>query len=259
VSTFLPFFAIIFGTFALAAIGTLMVRQLVYAHVAEGHNAVIVPIFQTAGTIYAVFLAFLVVAVWEAYDAAHANVAEEASALATLYRASAGMETASGAELRRLIRAYTRAVIQDEWRVQSQSGGTSVEARAAALGMYRVFQNLGADVRASDSAIDGAVLAILGQILADRNKRTLEAGDALPPIMWVAAVGIGGIVVVMSFFLYMERRWPHTLSCAVMASVIAMLLCITFVLSRPFVGPMALGPEPFQHSLEVFDSVDATP
>lgn len=255
--TFLPFSIVIVGTFAFAGVGTLLVRQLVYPHFAEGHNDVVVPIFQTAGTIYAVFLAFLVVAVWQAYDTAHDTVAEEASVLATLYRASTAMERRSGDELRRLIRAYTTAVIDDEWQVQSATGGTSTLARADAVGMYRLFDNLDPGVRERDAAIDGAVLSLVGQILADRNKRTLAAGAALPPIMWLGAVGIGIIVVVMSFFLYMERRWPHLASAGVMASVIAMLLSITFVLSRPFVGPMALGPEPFQHSLEVYDSVDA--
>jgi hypothetical protein len=46
---------------------------------------------------------------------------------------------------------------------------------------------------------------------------------------------------------------------SIIASTIALLLCITFVLSRPFSGPMALQPEPFRHSLEVFDAVDSTP
>jgi hypothetical protein len=168
------------------------------------------------------------------------------------------MEHRSGDALRGLIRRYTIAVIDEEWRVQSATGGTSTAARADALGMYRIFGTLDPTVRASDAAIDDAVLSLLGQILADRNKRTLAASDALPPIMWVGAVGIGFVVIVMSFFLYMERRWPHLASAGVMASVIAMLLCITFVLSRPFAGPMALGPEPFQHSLEVYDAVDAT-
>ena len=34
---------------------------------------------------------------------------------------------------------------------------------------------------------------------------------------------------------------------------------IAFVLSHPFAGPMALQPQPFEHALGVYDSVDATP
>jgi heme/copper-type cytochrome/quinol oxidase subunit 4 len=257
--SFMPFALAILATTAFAGMGTLVVRLVVNRTVSEGHNAVLVPIFQTSGTIYAVFLAFLVVAVWQAYDAAHDNLAEEASALTTLYRASAGMEKAPGDALRRLIRNYTTAVVEEEWPVQAASGGTSPTARAAALSMYRLFQHLPPDVQQRDTAIDGAVLSILNQIMADRNKRTLEAGESLPTILWGATIGIGMIVVMMSFFLHMEERWPHMASASVMTAVIAMLVCIIFVMSRSFVGPMALSADPFRHALELYDTVDATP
>ena len=174
--SFLPFALAILATIVFAAIGTLIVRCFVTLTVSDGHNVVLVPIFQTAGTVYAVFLAFLVVAVWQSYDGAHDNVAEEASALTTLYRASAGMEQASGAALRGLIRTYTHAVVEEEWPVQAAAGGTSQTARAAALAMFRLFQHLPAEVRERDVAIDGALLSILTQVMADRNKRTLEFG-----------------------------------------------------------------------------------
>ena len=69
------------GAIANAIAGVLVARKYVHGHVAEGHNDVLVPLFLTAGVIYAVLLGFMVVAVWESYDAAHANAAEEAAML----------------------------------------------------------------------------------------------------------------------------------------------------------------------------------
>jgi hypothetical protein len=60
----------------------------------------------------------------------------------------------------------------------------------------------------------------------------------------------------MSFLLFSNQVALQMILTSIMASTIALLLCITFVLSRPFFGPMALQPEPFRHSLEVFDAVD---
>jgi hypothetical protein len=244
---------------AFATGGVLLGRRLIRRHVARGHHEVLVGLFQTCGTLHAVFLAFLVVAVWQAYDEARGNVADEASALATLYRASTGMVPEMGTQLQKLIREYVDAVIHDEWTIQAQTGGASPRARAAGLAMYRVFGQENAAARQTDAAIDSAALQIIGEIQSDRNKRTLEAGRSLHTVIWFAAIGSGAIFLSMGFVLFMERPAPQVIMTSLMASTIALLLCITFVLSRPFVGPMALQPDPFAHSLEVFDSVDATP
>jgi small-conductance mechanosensitive channel len=247
------------GAIGIAAIGVVIARRLVHRHVAEGHNDVLVPIFLTAGTIYAVFLAFLVVAVWESYDAAHDNAAEEASTLATLYRASTGMEKTSGDQMRILIRDYTEAVVKDEWSIQARTGGASPKARTAALGMYRLFGQLPANVRQSDAVIDQGALQLVSQVQTDRNRRTLQAGESLPLIMWIASVGSGVLVMGLALFLYMDRPGPQIIATGLLAALFAMLLAITFVLSRPFVGPMALQPDAFEHSLTVYNSVDKTP
>src|SRR5271163_4308022 len=93
--------------------GVWLGRCLLRGRVAAGHHEVVLAFLQTGGTLHAVFLAFLVVAVWQSYDAARANVADEASALATLYRASTGMEAGMENGLRKLIRNYADAVIHD--------------------------------------------------------------------------------------------------------------------------------------------------
>ena len=246
------------GTALVTAAAVALVRKLMRGRVAEGHNDVLVPIFLTAGTIYAVFLAFLVVAVWESYDAAHANAAEEASSLATLYRASAGMDTTSGGELRTLIKDYTEAVINDEWSIQAATGGASPKAREAGLKMFRLFHDLPAAVRLSDAAINTAALTLLTRIQDDRNKRTLAAGESMAAIMWVVSIGSGVLIVGMTCMLYMEHLWPHALMSSLMAGMICTLLCMTFVLSRPFNGPLALQPDAFEHSIGVYASVDGT-
>ena len=59
-----------------AIIGVWLGRRLLQGRRADGHHEVLVALFQTGGTLHAVFLAFLVVAVWQSYDAARANIAE---------------------------------------------------------------------------------------------------------------------------------------------------------------------------------------
>ncbi|MBV8091654.1 MAG: DUF4239 domain-containing protein [Acetobacteraceae bacterium] len=240
-----------------ATAGVWLGHRFLRGRIAEGHHEVLLALFQTGGTLHAVFLAFLVVAVWQSYDTARGNVAEEASALATLYRTSAGMEVNTGGELRKLLRQYVQAVIEDEWAVQAKSGSASPRARAAGLAMYRLFGREGLASKQNDSAINAAALEIIAQIQSDRNKRTLQSEDSLPAIIWFAAIGSGTIVLAMSFFLISEQVARQMILTSIIASTIALLLCTTFALSRPFFGPLALQPEPFKHSLQVFDAVDA--
>src|ERR1700689_598498 len=94
------------GSVLFAVVGVLAGRKLVRHHVAEGHNDVLVPLFLTAGVIYAVLLGFMVVGEWESYDAAHVNAEEEAALLVPLYRQTTVMAQEKGEEMRNLLRQY---------------------------------------------------------------------------------------------------------------------------------------------------------
>ena len=97
------------GAVLFAVLGVLTARRYIHHHVAEGHNDVLVPLFLTAGVIYAVLLGFLVVGEWENYDAAHANAAEEAALLVPMYRQTTVMAADKGGEMRKAIRDYIAA------------------------------------------------------------------------------------------------------------------------------------------------------
>lgn len=231
-----------------------IVRHFIHNHVREGHNDVLVPMFLTAGTLYAVLLAFLVIAVWESYGAAKDNAAEEASTLTTMYRQTNGMPAQEQTMFRELIRNYTEAVIKPEWAIQAATGGGATEARHWIAEIYRQYGKLKPDV--GGSPISTEFLHTYTTVTADRNRRTLQAGEALPLVLWVGIIFGGAIVILMSCFLYMETYWPHAVICGIMSTMIVMLLIITMLFDRPFAGPLGLDPGAFEHSLTVYDSVD---
>jgi hypothetical protein len=237
-----------------AAIGVILIRRLMHGRVREGHNDVLVPLFLTTGTLYAVLLGFLVIAVWENSDAAKNNAAEEASTLATLYRQTSGMPSAEQREMRGLLREYTEAVVGDEWKIQAATAGASPRARKAIADLYRAFRTIPREDASSSISVE--FLQTLRVVAADRNRRTLQAGEKLSPVMWFVLLLGGAIVVSMSFILYMEATWPHVLASGLMAALIGAMLFITLLLSSPFSGPLALRPDSFEHSLSVFESVD---
>jgi hypothetical protein len=249
------FYALLFigGTVLFGAIGVLVGRRIMHGHVVEGHNDVLVPIFLTVGVIYAVLLGFTVVAEWEFYDAAKTNTSEEAALLVPLYRQTRVMDEVKGDEMRHLIRSYAERVVHgwDAFR----HGTRNTDAGAASNEIIRVFATMVPATKARE-LVAAQFLQTFSQMVLDRNKRYVHATEALSPIMWVGIV-IGGILTIgLSFIIYMERRWPHVLGVAVMSTLIGMLLFLVALLSRPFHGPLAIDPAPFEQVLAVFDQVD---
>jgi hypothetical protein len=243
------------GAVGFTALGLAVVRPLVRRGLGQGHNETSGPIFVVGGTVYAVFLAFVVVAAWQAHTNAQDDAAEEASLLTTLYRGSIAMERQSGDRLRAVVRQYTNDVIADEWKLLAQ-GRYSQKARRAGLEMYRVFGAMPPQARRDDAVIDQAQLATLGQFEADRHKRLLLAEDGLSPLIWWTAMVTGVLVMTMSFFLCPDRHWPHLASSAILAVMIVMFLYVISIFAKPFGGLLPLQPTAFARALDVYDSVD---
>ena len=237
-----------------AYFGVRIGRRLIKSRVREGHNDVLVPIFLTAGTLYAVLLAFIVIAVWETYTDAGHNAAEEASTLTTLYRQTNGMAPTEQHHIRDILRAYTEDVIRNEWPIQAKTGGASPGARKGIADLYRAYATMPA--KTANLPINVEFLATLRTVAADRNKRTLQANEHLPSVIWFIMIFGATVVVGMSFILYMDEEVPHAFATAVMASLIGTMLLITFVLDKPFNGPLAISADSFEHSLGVYHSVD---
>jgi hypothetical protein len=244
------------GAVGFTVIGITAARRLVSGGFGGGHNETSGAIFTVGGTIYAVFLAFLVISSWQAHDAANANAADEASLLCTLYRGSTAMDPASGDKLRAAIRRYTHAVITDEWPIQARTGGASEKARSAGQAMFAVFAAMPAPVRQNDAAINAIQLQTMAQIQADRNRRTLQAQESLSPVIWATAITTGFLVLVMSFVLYPDRDGPHVVMSSMLAIMVFALIYVVFIFSSPFGGMAPLQPDKFAHSLEVYGSVD---
>ena len=237
---------------ALGALGVVYVHRRLEGRVGDSHNEVVIPIYATAGVIYAVLLAFVVIAVWEQFTGAEDNVSSEASSLTTLYRETAAMPPSEQHAVRRLLRSYTEAVSRTEWK-EMRHGGTSPVAREDLIELYAVVGNAPAN-----SSLDQAFISELSTMSSARTKRILDGQGQLPWILWVSLVAGALVVVAMGWFLYMPSVRLHAGLSATVAGLVGLLLFTTLVLDRPFSGRLGIKPDAFEHAVTVFDSVDHT-
>lgn len=243
---------IVAATAILGSLGVVFVHRRLEGHVGESHNEVVIPMYATAGVIYAVLLAFIVIAVWEQYTAAKDTVSSEASALTTLYRETAGIPPPLQGRLRSLLRDYTESVVRVEWKAQAR-GGTSPAARKDLIEVYAALGKLPAS--ASTSVTQGFV-ADFSTMAASRTKRTLASEDRLPWLLWVGLIAGALVVMAMTWFLYMDSVRLHAGLSGAVAVLVGLLLFTTLVLDRPFSGKLGIKPDAFEHAIQVYDSVD---
>jgi hypothetical protein len=254
-SSFILGALIVCATIAFGVAGVEIGRRFIHHRVREGHNDVLVPLFLTAGVIYAVLLGFMVVAVWETYSDAHDNAAEEAATLVPLYRQTSDMAPDKRDEMRSVLRNYADTIVHNEWHLMSMSGQASPQAQSLIGQIYNVFGTLtpSSSIR---SITDAEFMHTVSAELIYRNKRLLEASESLSWIMWLGAIGGAVVTIGMTFILFMENKTLHLIAVGILSGLIGMLLYMLAILSHPFSGPLAIDSAPFEASLATFQVID---
>ena len=102
----LLFILVVLASVAVAvAVGTILVaNRVMSAGVGDGHNSTLSPFLTTVALVYGALLGFTVVVAWEQFSSAEANVAGEASTLATMYRQTVAMPVQEQQDIRVLLR-----------------------------------------------------------------------------------------------------------------------------------------------------------
>jgi hypothetical protein len=98
-----------------AVMGLVLVQRLVPPTLREDHNDVAGFIYAVVGVAYAVLLAFVVISVWQDYEAARSTVESEANELAGIYFLADRFSEPDRARVQDLARSYARAVVEEEW------------------------------------------------------------------------------------------------------------------------------------------------
>lgn len=238
-----------------AGAGVLLVRPLVAKRLGERHHDVVVPLFLTTATMYAVVVAFMVVVVWERYADADASDREEATVLVTMYRETLSMPPPLDAHLRGHLRAYSAAVIDEEWPALAQGGGSQA-VQHQLDGLYSDYLTA-STLQTSQSVVYQPFLDNLNRLAELRANRLLSSQSSLPGALTFGLITGGVLTVANSALFVMQRRALQVVAATLMGAMIGTLLFVVMELDQPYGGGAALTPTDFQYAQTVFAVVDA--
>lgn len=250
-SLWLFVFAVIAVSIGLAIASIWLAKRSVDESVAAQYNSSLAPFLTTVALVYGSLLGFTVVVAWEQFSSAAANVTAESSTLATMYGQTAGLPEPDRATLRQMLRTYTGAV-QDEWNREA-TGARGDTERAVITQMYRVLGNQ--ESGAAANPVRGEFLGQVTVLASERSTRVLDTKPQIPGLLW-AGLLFGGVVLVgMLGFARLESLRGHRILSSAVAVLLGLLLAVVFWLDHPF-GRLGVTQSPFEHVLQVFDTVD---
>lgn len=230
------------------SVGGLVLFRKVVSHTRlESANPVSSAVFQVAGVLYAVLVAFVVVVVWEQFGNAEDASSMEASAVADLLRDSDALPAAYRTEVQQNLVAYSRDVIDHEFP-RMRHGDTITEQSDALNNVWQAYLKVQPETRNEIAFFDHAIVR-LNDLSANRKLRVSTGDASVPGELWVLLIGGGAVLMVFTYLFGTRDLLVHGLAVGLTASLLAFVMYLIFALEHPYVGALSVQPTPFVNVL----------
>jgi hypothetical protein len=233
------------------SVGGLLVFRKAVSHTRlENANAVSSTVFQLAGVLYAVLVAFVVVVVWEQFGDAEDASSLEAGAIADLLRDSAALPVESRVAVQQSLIAYTRNVIDDEFP-RMRRGETIDEQSDELADVWETYLTVQPESRNEIAFFDHAIVR-LNDLSANRKMRVSTGEASVPGELWVLLLGGGGVVMTFTFLFGTRDLLVHALAVGLTAALLGFVMYLIFALEHPYVGALSVEPAAYVTVLQAW-------
>jgi hypothetical protein len=234
-------FVLLVPTTIFAIAGPLIVRRYVSLQRLRSNNEVAGFKFATVGVIYAVLLAFAILVVWERFNQADIDVANEASSAATVFRLTQGLDPEHGAAIRKATTEYLKAAIAKDWPAMEREE-SSPEVTQALSTIYAAVLKFHA-FNINEALVVADILRKVDQISEKRRERLVAATGFVPGIIWAVLFTGAFVTIAFTFFFGTPNLHAQTImTCALSILIFAGLLTIVAI-DHPFAGTVKVGPD----------------
>ena len=235
-------------TVTLAVLGLVVFRRVFPQTRLDKIDNVAGHVFNLAGVLYAVLVAFVVVVVWQQFTDAEKGTEAEAAAISDLLRDSTGQPAANRLALQQALIAYTEDVINDEFPRMRR--GEFVEQQSSHLtAIWNTFVQV-QPVTQSEISFFRQSLTTLDDLGTARKARLSGSRSEIPNELWVLLLGGGLVMLLFTYMFTSPDLLVHGVLIALAGALLAFVLYLTFAFEHPFIGSVAVSSEAYQHVLE---------
>jgi hypothetical protein len=230
-------------TIGAASIGLAIFHTLVNIEFRRVHNDLAGFIVAAISVTYAVLLAFLAIATWEAFRDAEQLVVIEADYVGSIYRDTQGLPAGIGSTIREDVQEYIETVINQEWPVQ-RAGKTPHQAWSALRKLHTAIVTMEPTTRGA-AVIQAELLKTLNELYRARASRLSAAEGHVPEIIWWIIFLGGALVTGFTYLFGFHDFRMHLVMTAAVAASLALVVVLIIALDWPFRGDIAVSPDAF--------------
>lgn len=242
------------GSAAVSVLGLVVVHPVVPHRLRSMHNEVSGFVLAIIGTVYAVLLAFVAVAVWQSFDQADRLVQTEANLVADLYSNTVALPDAAAEKLRHYLFVYAETVAQDEWPAIAAGR----EDETAGWQLLNLFHLELVQLHAEDPSMVSLRVEMVKTIneLYDARRGRLHAATAdLPAILWWNLLAGAAILMFFAYLFGAPNVVMHGAMVGLLGALIGLVLALIVSLNNPFYGENHVSVEPFNRLLRLVESM----
>ena len=228
----------------ISVLGLWISRKIIPSHFLNQSHDVTGPFFSTLGTVYGIFLAFIVSTTWQEFSTTQTNLVQEARYLGNLYFASKSFPEPMREKLQHLLTDYRDSLVNGEWKTMEVG-----EANPHSTDLLEQIGYTYMHYRTTDPT-EGSFLQEslenFSSMTGLRASRIDDSSSGLLPVLWCVLL-VGATATIGFSFLFGAHNFKAQ---AVMTMLLTGVISMTFFtiinLDFPFTGATIVSPEPLQ-------------
>lgn len=234
-----------------ADIGLILVSVLIPYKDRIDNNDVTASISAIAGIAYAIILAFIGIAAWEAFDEADSMVETEAVAAMNIWLGMRPYPKDYEIQVRAYVDQYIDYVINEEWVLQER-GEVSMNATHTIEKLHRFLGDFRPETIAQQVEHQEMIKKINTLAAARRNRISINKAG-INPLIYVLIVLGTMLVIAFSWFLGTPNFLAHLTLTSMLGISIGLILFLITAMDWPFRGEFSIGPDQF---LEIHEELE---